>query len=284
MKGVELEGHEFLMCQCAALDDLVLETKSHVFRCDPGACVPAYARGNLRTLGLVARDVMEFSIDLESAIRFEAGQFMALTIPGVTGRRVYSMTNFDRHAHRLDFVLKRKPGGQFSTRLFTQSCNGLPVEAFGPLGRATFSPSAGRNLLVVAGGSGIAGMMSILARAVDEGYFRRYSGNVYFGVRTWEDAFFLERLSRMAQAAGDRLRITVALSDGDVPDGASGTYPILAFARGFVHEAAAQGMNGKYANIRAYVAGPPPAVDASLLYLVRHAKIPAAEIRYDKFE
>ncbi len=284
MKGVDPATREFLMCQCSALDDLVVEAKSYVFRCDPGACAPRHMNGTLRTRGFVARDVMEFSIELGAKISFEAGQFMALGIPGVPGRRVYSMTNFERGTRRLDFVVKRKPEGAFSTRLFTQSCDGLSVEAFGPLGRATFSPSAGRDLLVIAGGSGIAGMMSILARAVEEGYFERYSGNVYFGVRTWADAFYLERLSRMAQAAGDRLKITVALSDENVPDAASRTLPRLAFAQGFVHQAAAQGMNGKYANVRAYVAGPPPAVDASLRYLIRDAKMAATEIRYDKFE
>jgi len=50
-----------------------------------------------------------------------------------------------------------------------------------------------------------------------------------------------------------------------------------------VHEAAKRAMAGKYANVRAYVAGPPPAVDATLRVLLLEARLPATEIRYDKF-
>lgn len=283
LSGVDPQAREFLMCQCAALDDVVMETRSHVYRSDAGACAVGRANGILRTRPAIARDIMEFAIDLDSPMSFEAGQFVALAIPGIAGRRVYSMTHFNRNARRLEFVVKRKAAGAFSMRLFTGSCDGLPVEVFGPLGRATFLPSIGKNLLVIAGGSGIAGMMSILSRAVEEGYFVRHAGHVFFGVRAWADAFYLERLAAMVEAARGRLKVTVALSDEDVPPGAVEKHPALAFVRGLVHEVAIRGMNGQYANVRAYVAGPPPAVDAALRVLVREAKLPRTEIRYDKF-
>jgi toluene monooxygenase electron transfer component len=80
-----------------------------------------------------------------------------------------------------------------------------------------------------------------------------------------------------------QLAVTIALSDEDVSEHAAIEYPQLRFARGFVHEVAAAEMTGKYANVRAYVAGPPPAVDATLRYLLRDAKLSTTEIRYDKF-
>jgi toluene monooxygenase electron transfer component len=42
-------------------------------------------------------------------------------------------------------------------------------------------------------------------------------------------------------------------------------------------------MQGRFAELRAYVAGPPPMVDASLRWLLREARLPPADIRYDKF-
>jgi len=42
-------------------------------------------------------------------------------------------------------------------------------------------------------------------------------------------------------------------------------------------------MAGNYASTRAYVAGPPAAVDVALRYLLRDAKLSPLEIRYDKF-
>jgi toluene monooxygenase electron transfer component len=60
-------------------------------------------------------------------------------------------------------------------------------------------------------------------------------------------------------------------------------YPALAFERGLVHEVAASSMKGKYQNVRAYLAGPPPAVDAAIRVLLLEAKLTADNIRYDKF-
>ena len=50
-----------------------------------------------------------------------------------------------------------------------------------------------------------------------------------------------------------------------------------------MHEVAGKAMQGKYQNVRAYLAGPPPAVDASIRMLLLQAKLPADHIRYDKF-
>ena len=77
--------------------------------------------------------------------------------------------------------------------------------------------------------------------------------------------------------------MTVALSDEDVPASLSAAYPGFAFARGFVHAVAGERMTGRFADVRAYVAGPPPMVDASLRLLLREARLPPADIRYDKF-
>ena len=50
-----------------------------------------------------------------------------------------------------------------------------------------------------------------------------------------------------------------------------------------VHAVAGEQMQGRFADVRAYVAGPPPMVDASLRLLLREARLPPADIRYDKF-
>lgn len=163
--------------------------------------------------------------------------------------------------------------------MFGERRDGEQLVLFGPLGAATFYPTLGRNLLCIAGGSGIAGMMSILARAAGERYFERYRGWVFFGVRTMRDAFFLKELSIYAV----NVKVTIALSDEEVPETASQDWPALAFAHGLIHEVVKTAMAGKYENVRAYVAGPPPAVDAALRVLLLDAKLTSDNIRYDKY-
>lgn len=274
---------DVLMCQCTPAEDAVLETGANVYEADPGACLPDYAGGWIAMQQQLTRDVMAFSLEVDRPIDYEAGQFVALRVPGIAGYRVYSMTNFAPGAGRLDFLVKRKPGGRFSDWLFDPAREGVRIEVFGPIGRATFSPSAAKHLLIVAGGSGIAGMMAILERAVRDSYFERYRGEVFFGVRTWADRFFVSELAAMQAGFPERLSVTVALSDEEVPPSAAARYPALRFARGLVHEVAVGAMAGRCADTRAYVAGPPEAVNAALRALIRTAKLSPTDIRFDKF-
>ena len=274
---------EFLMCQAAPKGDTSIEVANFVYYIDPGACVPAAHGGTLRNPHLLTHDVIAFSVELERPLDFDAGQFVTMQVPGVPGYRGYSMVNFDRRARRLDFLVKKKPGGGASAWLFNGAVEGSKVELFGPLGSATFFPGVGKNILCIAGGSGIAGMMSILERAHKERYFEQYQGFVFFGVRTMDDAFYFDELSAYAREFPQKLTVTVALSDTPVPAGIQERYPALAFDQGFVHEVAARRMQDRYKNIRAYLAGPPPAVDAAIRVLLLQAKLTTDHIRYDKF-
>lgn len=274
---------EFLMCQCAARNDCTVEVTSFVSSVDASACAPAFHVGTVGNTKSLTHDVKSFSVDLVDATDFHAGQFVTMQVPGVPGYRGYSMVNFDRAAQRLDFVVKKKPGGGASEWLFNGDVDGARVELFGPLGVATFHPNLGKNILCIAGGSGIAGMMSILSLARSEHYFEQFDCHVFFGVRTYRDAFYLDELASLVRDSSERLQVTIALSDEPVPAEAVCEHPLLRFDHGLVHEIAGKHMQGNYQNLRAYLAGPPPCVDASIRLLLLQAKLPADHIRYDKF-
>ena len=282
-KSLKAGEGEFLMCQCAADGNVNAEAAKFVYAMDPGTCLPQPGKGRIAAVRHLTHDVAAVDVDLDAPIDFDAGQYMAIETPGLAGMRGYSMVNFDRRAKRLAFVIKKKPGGGFSEWLFGGERAGAALTLFGPLGKATFYPNLGKNLLCIAGGSGIAGMMSIVSRACQESYFSQYKGHVFFGVRTAKDAFYLDELAAFQAGFAQNLSVTVALSDEDVPADLAARHPGLKFDRGFVHEVAKRQMAGNYGNIRAYLAGPPPAVDASIRFLLLEAKLSAENIRYDKF-
>ena len=98
------------------------------------------------------------------------------------------------------------------------------------------------------------------------------------------------RLSSSCESCGSFLEIQSsapsrvkdgALSEEDVPQ--KNQRPKLRFENGLVHEVAKRAMAGKYQNVRAYVAGPPPAVDAAIRVLLLDARLTTDNIRYDKF-
>jgi toluene monooxygenase electron transfer component len=282
-KFLKAGSAEFLMCQCVAEAPLTAEVSNFVYAMEPGACIPDAGGGTIRALRRLTHDVLGFSLELDAPRDFDAGQFVLLAPRSLSGFRGYSMCNYARAARSLEFVVKRKPDGGFSDWLFGADRSGEQLQLFGPLGKATFDPALGKNILCIAGGSGIAGMMSILSRASRERYFERYLGWVFFGLRTLRDAFFLEELSRHARESAGRLEVTVALSEEEVPVTAAREWPALRFAQGLVHEVAKRAMAGKYQNVRAYAAGPPPAVDAAIRMLLLDAKLSTDNIRYDKY-
>ena len=273
---------DLLTCQSVAHEDCALEV-GPLKTSEPDTSAPRVLAGVLGGLRRLTHDVIAFHVDLDAPLDFAAGQFALLTVPGVAGARAYSMVNFDRRAERLSFVVKKKPGGGVSEWLFGGDVDGTPLHVVAPLGHATFHPDVGKHVLCIAGGSGIAGMMSILSRACDAEHFARWDGHVFFGVRTARDGFFLDDLEAFRARHPGRLAVTVALSDEDVPEALATAYPGFGFARGFVHAVAGERMQGRYAGVRAWVAGPPPMVDASLRLLLREARLSPADIRYDKF-
>jgi toluene monooxygenase electron transfer component len=278
LKGAD----EFLLCQCEARSDLLVEVASFVHAMVAAASTPGRFHGQITEVRKLTRDVLSIEVQLDRPMDFDAGQFVMVQVEGVTGHRGWSMVNYERGTPRLSFVVKKKPGGRISEWLFERAVEGAELSLFGPLGRATFFPALAKNILCIAGGSGIAGMMSILARATHEGYFKQYRGDVFFGVRTMQDAFFLEEFENFAQRCGEKLSVTVALSEEPAPDSAEQHHPRLKFEQGLVHDVAARSMSGRYQNLRAYLAGPPPAVDASIRMLLE-ARVSTDNIRYDKF-
>ena len=279
---LKAERRELLMCQGVALTDCALEVPARVEPMAEGACVPGRLRGALRACTPLTHDVVQLDLDVDPPLRFEAGQFVLLGVEGIAGRRAYSMVNFDRPASHLRLVVKRKPGGGVSEWLFGGPVAGAVLPLFGPLGSAIFTPDLARHLLCIGGGSGIAGLMSILARACAVGHFERHRGHVFFGVRTARDLFFLDDLAGF-RAACPSLEITIVLSDEPCPPEVRAAWPTFAFDTGFVHEAAARAMRGRYDGVRAFVAGPPPMVDGALRLLLREARLAPSDIRYDKF-
>lgn len=281
-KYLKKKKGEFLMCQCAAETDLVLEVESFVHTMEAGACVPAAMKGRISSAKLLAPGVMSLQIELDQTVDFDAGQFMLIQFPDVAGFRGWSMVNYQRHAQTLEFVVKKKPDGVLSDWMFSNNCENIEVDLFGPLGSATFYSRLEKNIVCIAGGSGIAGIMSILSRASQDGYFSQYKGDIFFGVRTMADTFFLDELSEFRRQCGDNLNVTIVLSDGDVPASAQTDYPQLVFDSGYVHEVASRKMEGRFDNIRAYLAGPSPLVNGAIGMLLR-ARVTTDNIRYDKF-
>ena len=277
------EKGDLLMCQARPTADCTFRVPANVAARPDSPTLPAHRAGRIENVRRLTSDVLDFEVPLSRPMTFDAGQFVVLEAPGVKGGRAYSMVNFGSGVDRLKLVVKQKVGGRFCDWLFKSDITGCEVNVFGPLGRATFNPQERRNILCIAGGSGIAGMLAILEHATREDYFREHTGHVYFGVRTLADGFYVQELADLVAASGGKLEVTLALSHEPIPADTHPRHPGIRLMHGMVGDATAQAMAGRYDNIVGFVAGPPPMVDGALRLLIRDARVPAQFIRYDKF-
>ncbi len=280
---VNPERSEFLMCQATARGDCAIGVHARVARLADGIPAPEAVAGRIARVEGLTRGVRRVAVALDRPVSFDAGQFMLVGTAAVAGRRAYSMADYRLPTDRLAFVVKQVPEGGFTDWLFAEDRTGSELDLFGPLGVATYVPSLPNNLVCIAGGSGLAPMLSILDHAIETGHFEARHGDLFFGVRAERDIYLLDRLEAYAGHEPERLRVTVVLSDVAPTAELAAAHPQLRFDAGFVHEAAMRHMTGRWKSAMAYLAGPPPMVDATLRALVTEARLTPSAIRYDKF-
>lgn len=273
---------DILMCQSRATSDCVLRVPANVVASASGS-LPRHGSALVRNVQRLTDDVMHFELALPSPMTFNAGQFVVLTAPGISGARAYSMVNYAPATSTLELVIKKKPGGGLSEWFFEADRTGLELGIFGPLGRATFRPGEDRDLVCIAGGSGIAGILSILEHATAANHFRKHKGRVFFGVRTLRDGFYLDRFARLVTESQGALQVFLAVSHEAVDAPHHPQYSTLRIAPGFVHDVADANLEPACGDdITTFVAGPPPMVDGAIRVLIGHG-VSSSQIRYDKF-
>lgn len=279
---VRAERNEILMCQSILRTDIQIKTRPAV-RAPVELPLPQILEGEIANQKLLNELVVSFDYRLSHPIVFDAGQFVSVSTESVRGYRAYSMTNYSQEpTDCLSFVVKKVAEGGFTDWLFQKDRNGEHLAGFGPLGRAVFSSQTDGDFIAMAGGTGIAGIMAILERASLDGYFEYHKARVIFGLNQIEDVFLLDSLDSYG-ASHPSLSIMVALVDMSGVNLLKARFPHLEFARGYLHEVGT-GWMGDLSDVAvAFLAGPPPAVNASLQMLVRERKFSPRKIRFDKF-
>ena len=279
---VKADRGEFLMCQSVAVED------SHIRVRPPVAPpvelpVPQSVSGEIRNHRQLNDDVAVFDYQLERPLDYRAGQFVTVENSEISGFRAYSMTNYyEQPAESLNFVVKRIPDGGFTEWLFSRNRDGEPLNGFGPLGRAVFTSELDGDFIALVGGTGIAGIMAILENAMRSGHLEQNSVQLVFGLNRPKDAFFFDRLNDYC-AAYPNLRVIVSLVEFEDHQSLDDSYPNLEFASGYVHEAANEILGDLSEISVAFLAGPPPAVNASMRMLMTERRISPRKMRFDKF-
>lgn len=201
----------------------------------------------------LAHDVLALFLRLPpiGPFEFRAGQYIDFVLSD-GDHRSFSMANPPHQTEFLELHVRRVPGGNFSQYVFEQLKPRDLLRLIGPLGNFYVRNDADRPLLMVAGGTGLAPVQSMVMDLAERGDKRPIW--LYWGVRARRDLYQHALLKSLAGRI-EHLRYLPVLSGPGPDDGWSGR-------EGLVHRAVLE----DFADLDAfdvYLSGPPPMIDAA---------------------
>ena len=146
-------------------------------------------------LETIAQNTVRLELQIEPdadggcAAEFEPGQFMEIEIPGSDDRRPFSLANTSNWDGRLEFLIRLQPGGRFSRFLRERAKPGDTLMVRGPVGAFGMRDDSLRERWFVAGGTGVAPILSMLRRMAE--FAETQPARLFFGV-TCEDELVLQ--------------------------------------------------------------------------------------------
>ncbi|GMA40714.1 benzoate 1,2-dioxygenase electron transfer component BenC [Mobilicoccus caccae] len=188
----EAESGYCLPCQMKPTSDLVLQIAS------TSAVAKTRAASFTGTLtGLEKLSSTTYALTVSTPDReklaFLPGQYINFSVPGTEETRSYSFSN-GPDEDDLTFLVKITPGGVMSTYLTERAAEGDEVTFTGPNG-SFFLREGERPLLLLAGGTGLAPILSILRRLVSQESTRPV--HLIYGATTDDDVIELETIEEL---------------------------------------------------------------------------------------
>jgi NAD(P)H-flavin reductase/ferredoxin len=253
-----------LMCRAMPEQDLVVELLHY----DPDAYRLEFpirdGRAEVVAVDALTHDITRLHLKViePEDFGFKPGQYVDLHVPGAEGvTRSFSMANVPGDGH-IELMIKRYPGGRLSGMLEGQIQPGQEIGFTGPYGAFHLRKSE-RAILMVAGGSGMAPILSLLRQLSTDGTERPV--RFFYGARTENDLFSTDLIEEL----GSKL-----------PD-----FKFTPVVERFVHEVVdeylASGEIGT--DVEGYMCGPPPMIDAAQDMLVGKHGVDEKRIFHDKF-
>lgn len=264
LSAEEARAGRVLTCQMRPQSDCVVE----IAAASQAAGVATY-HGRITASRMLSPTTLTFSVALDDrhALSFLPGQYVNVQVPGSDQTRAYSFSSGPSDPEA-SFVVRNVPQGLMSEWLRERARVGDAISFRGPMGSFYLRPLE-RPVLFLAGGTGLAPFLSMLAKLADDGA-ASMPIHLIFGVTRDEDRVAIDVLDAYTRRLPNfSYRCTVADPQSSHPH------------KGYVtaHIDARQLHGG---DVDVYLCGPPPMVDAVRSYLDREGLTPR-HFYYEKF-
>jgi p-cymene methyl-monooxygenase electron transfer component len=262
----ELEAGFILACQAVPKTELVIEVELQT-QSDEQVTTDA----KLVEAKSLTHDIMQVTWETALPLTYRAGQYLNVRWNGGTIHRSYSLAKAPEKSGqtRLVTFIRHVPGGSFTDLLFGGGANKFKFELDGPHGQFWLRPGKGP-MLCIAGGSGLAPIMSLLEDAAQKR--TRRDCILMFGGRGKRDLYGDAEIAAVRNAWTAGFDFWPVLSETPEPDVRSG----------LVTTHIAEALERLGPGLQAYLCGPPAMIDAAIAELAKHG-VPLNAIFYDKF-
>jgi NAD(P)H-flavin reductase/hemoglobin-like flavoprotein len=235
---------------------------------DDGAVAPAFWTAEVVLNEQRRRGISVLTVAPDQLLPYEPGQHVSVqTARWPRVWRPYSIACRPREDGLMTFHVKAVPGGWVSNALVYHAEPGDDLILGPALGTMTLRPAGGRDLLCIAGGTGLSPIKAIIQQAIKESSACPRQIHLFYGARTRAELYDLPDLWHL-QDAYSGFQLTPVTSDDPAFDGMQGNVGRVA-ARHMPHRECA-----------AYVAGPPAMVRETVHVLTR-AGLRSDLIHYD---
>jgi NAD(P)H-flavin reductase/hemoglobin-like flavoprotein len=235
---------------------------------DDSAVAPAYWTAEVIANVQRRPGIAVLTVAPDLVLPYLAGQHVSVQTPRWPRVwRAYSVANRPRDDGLMIFHVRAVPGGWVSNALVRYTAPGDQIILGPALGTMTLDRAGQRDLLCVAGGTGLSPIKAIIEQAIRESSTTPRQIFLFYGARTRDELYDLPDLYRLADAC-PRFLLTPVASDDPAFDGMQGNVGRVA-ARYLPHR-----------ECEAYVAGPAVMVRETIGLLAR-AGIPPERIHYD---
>jgi NAD(P)H-flavin reductase/hemoglobin-like flavoprotein len=232
---------------------------------------PAWWTGEIVQHDLRAETIAVLSIRPDSPLTYIPGQYISVQVPRWPRIwRTYSIANAPRGNGLLDIHVRAVPGGLVSTALVAHCGTGDIITLGAARGEMRVNPDPDRNLVCVAGGTGLAPVKAITEAVVGaSGQGRRREVTVYIGVRRSHDLYDMRDLEALRLAYPSLTLIPVVERELDYP-GRVGRLPEVV------------AVHPSFRDCDVYVAGPAGLVAATAAAL--SGRVPADRLHHDSID
>jgi p-cymene methyl-monooxygenase electron transfer component len=268
----EIAAGYILACQAIPKDPL---TRVEVEGSAADTPAPERYVGKIVSTTVLTHDIQRVTLELDRPIKFIAGQYANLLYPNIRRARNYSFADAPERVGRktVNFFIRKVQGGAFTEDLFAGRLQDVPLDIEAPHGGFHLRPGTAP-LICIAGGSGLAPLLSVLEDARKNRVKRPCA--FLFGARTQADLYCMEEIEAIATHWADRFAFLPVLSHE--PSGSS-----WQGARGLVTQFITDALPGiDWRAAEGYMCGPPGMIDAGIASMTE-VGMQLEAIFYDKF-